>query len=121
GRLEGWKVGKLEIAASSGVPKPSNLPAFQPSNDEGEGKTINDLAVAISIMSGVGDVAVSENSLLVSMDDPDLHTPGIVRYLVEQGAEVMRVAEVEHSLERAYLDLVSRPDIVSADATAQGG
>ena len=62
-----------------------------------------------------GDVAVSENSLFVSMDEPDLYTPGIVRYLVEQGAEIMRVAEVEHSLERAYLDLVSRPDVLICD------
>jgi hypothetical protein len=46
---------------------------------------------------------------LVSMDEPDSITPRIVRYLVEQDLEVVRVAEVEHTLERAYLDLVSRP------------
>ncbi len=83
GRLEGWK--------------------------DGQGEIINDLAVAVSSIDGVGDVAVTGDSMFVSMDDPDLHTPGIVRYLVEQGAEIIRVAEVEHSLERAYLDLVSRP------------
>jgi ABC-2 type transport system ATP-binding protein len=95
---------------------------IMPSNEvKGQSpKSLNDLAVAVATISGVGDVAVSGNSLLVSMDDPDMHTPSIVRYLVEQGAEIMRVAEVEHSLERAYLDLVSRPDIMSVDGHERG-
>src|SRR5439155_13691259 len=40
---------------------------------------INDLAVLVSSVSGVGDVSVVEDRLLVSMDDPDRVTPGIVR------------------------------------------
>ena len=70
---------------------------------------MNDLAILVAAMDGVGDVAVAEDRLLISMDDPDSVTPGIVRTLVELGLDVLRVAEVEHSLERAYLDLVSRP------------
>ena len=45
------------------------------------------------------------------MHDPDLATPSVVRTLVAQGAAIQRVAEVEHTLEMAYLDLVSRPEI----------
>ena len=44
--------------------------------------------------------------------------PDIVRMLVLQGADVIRVAEVEHSLERAYLDLVARQDLLDAQAAA---
>jgi ABC-type multidrug transport system ATPase subunit len=69
---------------------------------------LNDLAVLVSSVAGVGDVSVVEDRLLVSMDDPDRVTPGIVRLLVNEGMDIMRVAEVEHSLERAYLDLVAR-------------
>jgi ABC-2 type transport system ATP-binding protein len=77
---------------------------------------LNDLAVEISHMKGVGDVAASGSSLFVSMDDPDDHTPEIVRYLVNEQVDILRVAEVEHTLERAYLDLVSRPDPGEADS-----
>ncbi len=75
-----------------------------------DGPYMNDLAVTVSTMPGVGDVSVSATTLLVSMDDPDMHTPSIVRYLVGEGMNLLRVAEVEHTLERAYLDLVSRPE-----------
>ena len=72
---------------------------------------MNDVAVDISSMDGVGDVSVVENRLLVSMDEPEKTTPPVVRYLVQQGFDILRVAEVEHSLERAYLDLVTRPQL----------
>jgi hypothetical protein len=67
-------------------------------------------------MPGVGDVAATGNTLLVSMEDPDIYTPQIVRYLVSEDMEILRVAEVEHTLERAYLDLVSRTDSGSSRA-----
>jgi ABC-2 type transport system ATP-binding protein len=75
--------------------------------------TMNDLAVSVATLPGVGDVAVSVDSLLVSMDEPEHVTPGLVRFLVGQGMEIIRVAEVEHTLERAYLDLVARQDEIS--------
>jgi len=77
---------------------------------EGEGATMNDLAVFISTLEGVGDVVVSADRLVVSTMEPDEVTPKLVNALVAQGAEILRVAEVEHTLERAYLDLVARQD-----------
>ena len=71
---------------------------------------MNDLAVDISAMEGVGDLSVVENRLYISMDEPEEITPSIVRCLVLKGFDVTRVAEVEHSLERAYLDLIARAD-----------
>ena len=72
--------------------------------------SINEAALSVAAMAGVGDVAVSDNSLFASMEDPDLSTPRVVRFLIEKGYELVRVAEVEQSLERAYLDLVARPE-----------
>ncbi len=86
---------------------------------EGEGPltlhTMNDLAVEISAIAGVGDVSVVENRLYISMEEPEHVTPPVVRFLVMKGMDITRVAEVEHSLERAYLDLVSRPDLAAQD------
>jgi hypothetical protein len=69
---------------------------------------MNDLAEVVTPLPGVGDVAVAGNSLLVSMLDLEETVPEVVRALVGRGADITRVAEVEHSLERAYLDLVAR-------------
>jgi hypothetical protein len=80
------------------------------------GHTMNDFAVMVSKMQGVGDVGVAGTRLLISMLDPEEHTPKIVRSLVQYGADITRVAEVEHTLERAYLDLVARQDLLEAEA-----
>lgn len=74
------------------------------------GRTMNDLALLVAPLPGVGDVGVSGDKLLVSMLDPDAVTPRVVRALVGHGADVIRVAEVEHTLEKAYLDLVARQE-----------
>ena len=77
---------------------------------EGDTATMNDLAVFLSTLEGVGDVVVSADRLVVSTMEPDEVTPRLVNALVMQGAEILRVAEVEHTLERAYLDLIARHD-----------
>jgi ABC-2 type transport system ATP-binding protein len=72
--------------------------------------SMNDLAVMATTVTGVGDVAVVGERLLVSMLDPEAVTPHVVRELVLRGADVSRVAEVEYPLETAYLELISRYD-----------
>jgi ABC-2 type transport system ATP-binding protein len=84
--------------------------------DEALGRTMNHLALLVAPMPGVGDVGVAGNRLLVSMLDPEEVTPKIVRALVQSGADIVRVAEVEHTLERAYLDLVARQDQLEQEA-----
>jgi ABC-2 type transport system ATP-binding protein len=86
--------------------------------DASLGRTMNDHAEVVTPLPGVGDVAVSGCSLLVSMLDPDETVPEVVRALVARGADITRVAEVEHSLERAYLDLVARVDERNGTAPA---
>jgi ABC-2 type transport system ATP-binding protein len=80
------------------------------------GRTINDLALLVTPIRGVGDVAVAGDRLLVSMLDPDEVTPKVVRALIQHGADVIRVAEVEHTLEGAYLDLIARQESAERQA-----
>ncbi len=46
--------------------------------------------------------------LIVGLPDPDAQTPALVAALVGAGAAIRRVAEVEHSLESAYLELIQQ-------------
>jgi ABC-2 type transport system ATP-binding protein len=85
--------------------------------DAALGRTMNDLALLVTPIPGVGDVAVAGDRLLVSMLDPDEVTPRVVRALIQHGVDVIRVAEVEHTLEGAYLDLIARQE--SADQHAE--
>ncbi len=83
------------------------------------GRTMNDMAVLVTTIRGVGDVSVASDCLLVSMLDPDEVTPRVVRALVQHGADVIRVAEIKHTLENAYLDLVARQDLADKVSETQ--
>jgi ABC-2 type transport system ATP-binding protein len=67
-----------------------------------------DDAIATNIRSlpFVREVKVVENKLVITLDDPELHNPEIVRTLVGFGAEIQYVGELRHSLEDVYLQLV---------------
>ena len=54
----------------------------------------------------IRDVKVVENKLVVTMDDPEIRNPEIVRTLVNTGADIQFVGELRHSLEDVYLQLV---------------
>jgi ABC-2 type transport system ATP-binding protein len=57
-------------------------------------------------MSFVTDARIIDNKLLLTLDDPDLHNPEIIRALVGAGADIQFVGELRHSLEDVYLQLV---------------
>jgi ABC-2 type transport system ATP-binding protein len=54
----------------------------------------------------VRDVEVENGQMLVSLDDADEDAPGLVRQLVQAGARIQRVAELDSALEAAYLSIV---------------
>ena len=54
----------------------------------------------------VQDVQVLDNKLIVSLDEPDVQNPLLVRALVDAGAEIQFVGEVRQRLEDVYLQLV---------------
>jgi ABC-2 type transport system ATP-binding protein len=64
------------------------------------------LARAVRGLPFVRDVKVVENKLVVSLEDPDIQNPDVVRTLVSAGADLQFVGELRHSLEDVYLQLV---------------
>jgi ABC-2 type transport system ATP-binding protein len=57
----------------------------------------------------VGNVDAVDNKLVISLTDPEVYNPSLVRSLVEAGAEIQFVGELRHKLEDVYLQLVN-PD-----------
>jgi len=54
----------------------------------------------------IREVKVVENKMVITLDDPEIRNPGIVRILVNAGADIQFVGELRHSLEDVYLQLV---------------
>lgn len=69
-------------------------------------KVDDNLASAVADMEFVNQAKVVDNKLVVTLDDPEVHNPEIIRLLVGLGAEVQFVGELRHSLEDVYLQLV---------------
>jgi ABC-2 type transport system ATP-binding protein len=64
------------------------------------------LVEGIQAMSFIKEARQVDNKILVTLDDPEIHNPELVRYLVGQGAEIQFVGELRHSLEDVYLQLI---------------
>ena len=60
----------------------------------------------VKALSGVKDVQVVEQKLLVGMDDPESVNPRIIRWLVTAGADILFVGELRHSLEEVYIQTI---------------
>lgn len=54
----------------------------------------------------VSEAKVVDNKLLVTLDNPEVHNPDIIRILVGAGADLQFVGELRHSLEDVYLRLM---------------
>jgi ABC-2 type transport system ATP-binding protein len=60
-----------------------------------------------ALLAGLGfESAIREERLLVEVKKPREEGPGIVRALVESGADIISVQEVQHSMEKMYLELI---------------
>jgi len=64
------------------------------------------LVHGIQSINFIKDARQIDNKILVTLDDPETHNPELVRYLVNQGAEIQFVGELRHSLEDVYLQLM---------------
>ncbi len=63
---------------------------------------------AVRALPFVQEVVEADHSLSIRLDDPETHNPQVVRALVQAGADVQFVEEVEHSLESVYFDLMAQ-------------
>lgn len=54
----------------------------------------------------IANLSVVDNKLVVTLDDPELRNPEIIRLLVAAGADLQFVGELRRSLEDVYLRLI---------------
>jgi ABC-2 type transport system ATP-binding protein len=66
----------------------------------------------------VRGIEIADGQLIVVLDNPDQDAPPLVRALVEAGADVQRIAEIDSALERAYLAIVEEAETGEADHDA---
>jgi ABC-2 type transport system ATP-binding protein len=64
------------------------------------------LAKPIRKLEFIHEVKVIDNKLILTMDNPEIHNPEIVRILINMGAEIQYIGELRHSLEDVYLELI---------------
>lgn len=57
----------------------------------------------IGDITGIHDVKLVDQKLVITMDDPERLNPLIIRLLVDLGADIQFVGELRHSLEDIYL------------------
>lgn len=64
------------------------------------------LAQGIRDLSFVKEAQVIENKIVVTLDNPEVNNPEIIRSLVASGGEIQFVGELRHTLEDVYLQLM---------------
>jgi len=67
-----------------------------------------DLSSKVRALPFVIQTQIIDRKLLVTLEDPELHNPEIIRVLVADGADVQFVGELRHSLEDVYFQLIQR-------------
>ncbi len=60
----------------------------------------------IQELPGVIEVNSVDQKLVIAMDDPETLNPQVIRLLVEDGADILFVGELRHSLEDIYLQTI---------------
>jgi hypothetical protein len=71
---------------------------------------LSDPAEIFGGLQGVDRWTGEDGRYVVTVNDPSVSTPLLADALVRAGARVLRIAEVEHSLEDVYLELVGEEE-----------
>jgi hypothetical protein len=79
---------------------------FQRRLDVRLARPLADAAGVLGAVAGVRGWEPTQGGYRVAVDDPTAVAPELVRALVAAGADVVRVAEEEHSLEDVYLQVL---------------
>lgn len=58
----------------------------------------------------VKNIKVIDNKMIVTLDDPEIRNPEIIKTLINNGAQLTFVGELRHSLEDVYLQLVQKQE-----------
>ena len=65
---------------------------------------------AVEKLSSVKNLRVSDNKLILDMDNPENDNPELVRTIVKAGGNIQYVTELRSSLEDVYLKLIKESD-----------
>lgn len=70
-------------------------------------ESINDAVLAATKqLNRVKNLRISENKLILDMDNPDRDNPEVIRAIVEAGGHIQYVTELRSTLEDVYLKLI---------------
>ncbi|HEX7481993.1 MAG TPA: ABC transporter ATP-binding protein [Candidatus Bathyarchaeia archaeon] len=61
---------------------------------------------AVEKLGSIKNIRVSENKLILDMDDPEKDNPEVVKAIVEAGGSIQYVTELRSTLEDVYLKLI---------------
>ena len=64
------------------------------------------VTAAVEKLGAVKNVRVSDNKLILDIDDPEKVNPEVVRAIVEAGGNIQYVTELRSTLEDVYLKLI---------------
>jgi ABC-2 type transport system ATP-binding protein len=65
-----------------------------------------ELEIPVQSLPYVKEARSVDNKLVVTLDDPEVRNPEVIRVLVNAGADIQFVGELRHSLEDVYLRLM---------------
>ncbi len=91
---------------SLGSPDELRRRMFSSALDVRVGAPLADPAAVFNGLAGVTGWSGEDGGYRVEVSDPKVAAPAVARALVGAGADVLHLAEVEHSLEDVYLELV---------------
>jgi ABC-2 type transport system ATP-binding protein len=89
-----------------GTPDQLRRELFSASVEVRTARPLPDPSSIFGSIPGVSGWNAKDGAYVVAVSDPAAVTPELARRLVAAGAEILRLAEVEHSLEDVYLELV---------------
>jgi len=69
-------------------------------------KITDAVLTAVKNLNSVKNIRVSENKLILDMDDPEKQNPELVRTIVEAQGDIQYVTELKSTLEDVYLKLI---------------
>ena len=66
------------------------------------------LVGAVRSLGFVGTVSLDGSTLLIEIENPKKNSPALIKHIVQEGGNILSVAERSHSLEDVYLRLINR-------------
>jgi ABC-2 type transport system ATP-binding protein len=70
-----------------------------------------EITAAVEKLGSIKSVRVSDNKLILDMDDPEKDNPEVVKAIVGAGGSIQYVTELRSTLEDVYLKLIREASV----------